>query len=104
MPIQAGLCLGGIELEEVSFVRVRRFVLTPGSRVPPGTHELVGNPGNGLGIRVGRTKIPAPGELRRILSKALRKHQISAQRFEDELPRADSGRVPDEAGASCKKS
>src|SRR5262245_38120792 len=103
LPIQAGPCLGSIQLEKVSFGWVHCGIMNPIGVVSPRPSHFVCNPRHRLGICVDWSKIPSRSKSRGLLCESLHEHEIAAQRFQYELPWSDSGRVSDQAGLTCEK-
>src|ERR1051325_5835341 len=69
----------------------------------PQPGQFVSDPGYWLGVGFSRTEVPARREAGSIPGQTLCEREIPTQRLENELPGADSRRIPDLAGTSFQK-
>src|SRR5262249_23769595 len=103
LPFQLSFRFGGIQLQEMSFVRMRGLVQGPRSLLAPQLRDAVCEPRNRSSIGVHWAKVPGGCVFSGILREALSKHKIATKRFKDELPWTDGERVSNHAGFSGKK-
>ena len=77
---------------------------TPRGAASPQPFQLIGDPRDRFGVRLGGAEVPGRCETSGIFRESLRKHKVSAKRLEDELPRPDGGRASNQARSTCEES
>ena len=84
-----------IRINREMLERVIALIGLPTRASSPARRELIDEPANGFGIFIDRSEVPTPGERGAVVEQALGQGQITAQRFEHELPRARGLGVPE---------